>query len=269
MCPLHSFVQSWESMWATHSDPLISPILRGTSQPYYGMKVWFMILLSKVACSWDGSLLTTGFAPPWSGGAALPSPQVLRPDHKRRGGSRCPLQTVAVLKHGKGRSVAKSSITGVGTASLDYKQLFDVIKMHQERVVYRIPETWPALLEWIYTRIVALGDQKHSAWNWLASDEDNRQAKELTRGNWFRSSFFLVRYILEDADLQWYSLLVQSIVPRWLVVCVAHSFIFSTIFHAFLDAPGTLVGLPTAELADVSSDDAPVWMSEDDQVGLP
>ena len=57
-----------------------------------------MILLSKVACSWDGSLLTIGFAPPWSGaGAALPSPQVLRPDHRRRGGSRCPLQTVAVL----------------------------------------------------------------------------------------------------------------------------------------------------------------------------
>eukprot|EP00435_Cladocopium_sp_Y103_P021190 s1263_g5.t1 len=27
----------------------------------------------------------------------------------------------------------------------------------------------------------------------------------------------------------------------------------------------TLVGLPTAELADVSSDDVPVWMSEDDQ----
>lgn len=40
-------------------------------------------------------------------------------------------------------------------------------------------------------------------------------------------------------------------------------------FPRFLDAPGTLVGLPTAELADVSSDDAPVWMFEDDQVSLP
>ena len=56
----------------------------------------------------------------------------------------------------------------------------------------------------------------------------------------------------------------QRVFTAALVLLVAHP---STNFHQFphLDSAGTLVGLPTAELADVSSDDAPVWMSEEDQ----